>query len=72
MPIPIPPPYCVTFDSDLERYDIFDGSTGDILAHTDNEANALAIRDALNLQAVIQDFEQTLDREYKKSIKKEW
>ena len=62
---PIPPPYSVTYDADLERYDIFNGATGEILAHTDNECNAFAIRDALNLQAVIQEFEHSLDVAYK-------
>ena len=61
---PIPPPYHVTYNSDLRRYDIFNGATGEILAHADNECNAFAIRDALNLQTVIQDFEHSLDSAY--------
>ena len=58
---PIPPPYSVTYDAVLQRYDIFNGNTGNILAHTDNEQNATLIRDALNLKwLLVQNFKASI------------
>jgi len=58
---PIPPPYRVVYNRGMARYDISNGATGEVLAHTYNEHNATIIRDALNLKwLLVQNFKASI------------